>query len=142
MTVMCIECEDESLLRKTLENILERNRKKGKKVVRIEKISNNFYKITNSVIGIDRIDLIDVGKKFFKFVGKSRGLGNNIIYTCKNVITVPLKLRLMTDLFSMPIKETKKGIKLCVMKNTSMLETFLKLIESSKKMIYLRTVYV
>jgi hypothetical protein len=140
MTVMCIECEDESLLRKTLENILERNRKKGKKVVRIEKISKDFYKITNSVIGIDRIDLIDVGKKFFKFVSKSRG--NNIIYTCKNVIAVPLKLRIMTNLFSIPIKETKKGIKLCVMKNTSMFETFLKLIESSKKMIYLRTVYV
>jgi hypothetical protein len=121
MVIICIENSDETLLDETLTILLKRNKKKGKNVIRINKLNKDILKITNTVIGIDRIDLININKEFFNFIAKSRKLKNSIIYTCKNIYLVPVGLRCVTDFFAMPVKK-RKIIKLIILRNTPVLE--------------------
>jgi hypothetical protein len=121
MTIICIEDGDEALLDETLTNLLRRNKKRGKNVIRTDKLNKNILKTTNTVIGIDRIDLITINKEFFNFITKSRKLKNSIIYTCKNIYSVPVGLRYATDFFAMPIKK-KRRIELIIFRNTPVLE--------------------
>jgi hypothetical protein len=121
MVIICIEENDETLLDETLTNLLRRNKKKGKNVIRINKLNKSILKITNTVIGIDRIDLITINKEFFNFIAESRGFKNSIIYTCKNIYSVPVGLRCVTDFFALPIKK-KNRIKLIIFRNTPVLE--------------------
>jgi hypothetical protein len=42
MTIICIEDGDEALLDETLTNLLRRNKKKGKNVIRTDKLNKNI----------------------------------------------------------------------------------------------------
>jgi hypothetical protein len=130
MTILCIEDTDEKLLKETLTILLKRNKKRGKKVLKIDKLKwlwegRNILKLklANTVIGIDRIDLFN-DEEFFNFIRKAEKLKNSIIYTCKNVYSVPVKLRLETNFFAVPVKK-KRIIKLIIFRNTPVLEKFI-----------------
>ena len=122
--IFCIEDSDEALLDEVLTNLLRRNEKKGKNVIRTDKLSKDLLKLTNTVIGIDRIDLIDIDKESINIILRSGRMKNTIIYTCKNIYSIPIGLRLVTDYFAMPIKK-RKIIKLIIFRNTPLLEKFI-----------------
>jgi hypothetical protein len=123
MTILCIEDSDEALLNETLTKLLRKN--KGKNILKIDKLkwlreSKDILKLTNTVIGIERADLFS-DEEFFNFIRESGRFKNSIIYTCKNIYSVPVKLRLVTDFFATPVKK-KKRIELIIFRNTPVLE--------------------
>jgi hypothetical protein len=94
--ILAVESKDERILKRVFDILLKRYKKK---IVRVKRLNKKLLTATNTAIGLERADKMKIGDDFIEFFAKSRKLNNDVVYTCKNIDSVPKKLKLITDIF-------------------------------------------